>query len=316
MTLGHGIPGHDAFSDPVDALDPDGPRGALTRPLAGWGERPGTVVAIDGRALRRSFRDAAERSPLHLARAFAAESGPPPGRVRVDGRSNGTAALPAPPALLDPRGGTVTADATRARRATAESVTAKGGNCVLALKGSRETLHDGVRIHMADPENAERTLFFGDVDRDHGRTGTREATVRHDAGVPRDPRHRPGPRAVGKVTATGETRGESGAETRHFPMGGRLCPERFPKTVRSHRAGENSPRWALDVTMDGDSQRNRTDGGPGNLAPMRRLATGVAGMAPGKDAMRGKPKKAGWSDDALIGLVRAAVSLKPPQRKS
>ena len=292
MTLGHGIPDHDAFSDPVDALDPDGSRGALTRPLAGWGgaarnrgrhRRQGASQIVPGHA--------AERSPLHLARAFAAESGPPPGRVRVDGRSNGTAALPAPPALLDPRGGTVTADATRARRATAESVTAKGGNCVLALKGSRETLHDGVRIHMADPENAERTLFSRDVDRDHGRTGTREATVRHDAGVPRDPRHRPGPRAVGKVTATGETRGQSGAETRHFPMVGRLCPERFPKTVRPHRAVENSPRWALDVTMDGDSQRNRTDGGPENLAPMRRLATDVAGMAPGKDAMRGKPKR-------------------------
>jgi len=71
-----------------------------------------------------------------------------------------------------------------------------------------------------------------------------------------------------------------------------------------------------DVTMDGDSRRNRTDGGPENLALMRRPTLNVAGMAPGKDAMRGKPEKAGWSDGALTGLVRATVRLKPPQRKS
>jgi len=206
MAPGHGIPSHDAFPDPVDALDPDGPRGALTRLPAGWGARPGTVAAIDGRALRGPFRDAAERSPLHLARAFAAERGPPPARVRVDGRPDGTTALPA---LPDPRGRTVTADAVRARRAAAGPVTARGGSHVLAPRGSRETPRDGARIHMADPENAERMPFSRDVDRDHGRIGTREAAVRHDAGVLRDLHHRPRPQAVGKLTATGEIRGKA-----------------------------------------------------------------------------------------------------------
>ena len=159
-------------------------------------------------------------------------------------------------------------------------------------------------------------LFFRDVDKDHGRIETREATVCHDVDVLQDLHHWPGLQAVGKVTATREIKGESGTETRHFLMSERLCPERFLKTVRSHWAVENSLHWVLDVTMDEDSQRNRTDGGPENLALMRRLALNVARMAPGKDAMRGKLKKAGWSEDALIELVRAAVRLKPPQRKS
>ncbi len=39
-------------------------------------------------------------------------------------------------------------------------ITAKGGACVLALKGNQETLHDDVRLHMADPENAEKDDSF------------------------------------------------------------------------------------------------------------------------------------------------------------
>jgi len=154
-----------------------------------------------------------------------------------------------------------------------------------------------------------------DLDAFLARQAMREG-VRHDGGVLQDLHHRPGPQAVGKLTATGETRGESGTGTRRFPMGGRPCPERFPGTARPHRAVEDSPHRVPDVAMDGDSRRTRTDGGQGNLAPMRRRAPDAAGTAPGQEAMRGKPEKAGWSDGALIGLVRATVRLKPPQRKS
>ncbi len=52
MKLRHGAPSHDAFSDLFNALDPASP----------------------GKALRRSFEDASERSPLHLMQAFSAEA--------------------------------------------------------------------------------------------------------------------------------------------------------------------------------------------------------------------------------------------------
>ena len=146
-----------------------------------------------------------------------------------------------------------------------------------------------MRIHLEDPENAERMMFFNDVDKGHGRIETREATVRHDVDSLQDLHHWPGPPTVGKVTATRETRGERSTETRHFLPVERLGPERFLKTVRSHWAVENSLHRVLDVTMGEDRQRNRTAGGPENLAPMRRPATDVARVAPGKDAMRGKP---------------------------
>ncbi len=40
------------------------------------------VIAIDGKSLRRSFADAAARSPVHLVQAFAAETRLVPGEGR------------------------------------------------------------------------------------------------------------------------------------------------------------------------------------------------------------------------------------------
>ena len=89
MKLEHGIPSHDAFSDLFNALDPGGLHDALLKLASGWGELlKDDVIAVDGKALRRSFKDAASRSPLHLVHAFAAQSRLVVGQVRVDAKSN------------------------------------------------------------------------------------------------------------------------------------------------------------------------------------------------------------------------------------
>lgn len=105
---------------------------------------------------------------------------------------------------------TVTADAMHTQRDTAKRVTEAGGNCVLALKGNREPLHDDVRLHMADPGKCRKDVRSSDVDKGHGRIETREATVCHDVDTLQDLHHWPGLKAVAKLTATRETKG-SGA---------------------------------------------------------------------------------------------------------
>ena len=178
MTLGHGIPSHDAFSALFRVLDPGCLQRALVRLAADWAGRFGPdVIAIDGKSLRQSFEDASARSPLHVVSAFAAGARLVLGQVRVADKSNEITAMPALLELLDIRGSTATADAMHTQRVTAEAVAAKGGSHVLALKGNQETLHDDVRLHMADPANAGRMLRFSDVDKGHGRIEIREASV-------------------------------------------------------------------------------------------------------------------------------------------
>ena len=80
--------------------------------------------------------------------------------------------------------------------------------------------------------------------------------------------------------------------------------------MRSHWAIENSLHWVLDVTLNEDAQRNRTGHGARNLAALRRLALNVARAQPDKGSMRGKIKRAGWDDDFLRDMVRAAQQVK------
>ena len=78
MTLKHGIPSHDAFSDLFNALDPKGFQQVMMRLLGDFARNlargSDLVIAIDGKALRRSFAKASGKSPLHLVQAFAAEA--------------------------------------------------------------------------------------------------------------------------------------------------------------------------------------------------------------------------------------------------
>ena len=66
----------------------------------------------------------------------------------------------------------------------------------------------------------------------------------------------------------------------------------------------------LDVTLNEDAQRNRAGHGARNLAALRRLALDVARAQSGKGSMRGKIKRAGWDDDFLLDMVRAAQQVK------
>ena len=72
--LENGIPSHNTFSRLFRMLDPASPQRALLRLSQDRTDELGDVVAVDGKALRRSFETASEQSPTHLLQAFAAEA--------------------------------------------------------------------------------------------------------------------------------------------------------------------------------------------------------------------------------------------------
>lgn len=120
MTLKHGIPSHDAFSDLsmqwAEAM----------KPYLGPGSKD--VIAIDGKALRQSFADAVNRQPLHLVHAFAAGSKLVLVQVKVKDKSNELTAIPALLDLHYVRGQTVTLDAMHTQRESAKAITGVEGD--------------------------------------------------------------------------------------------------------------------------------------------------------------------------------------------
>jgi hypothetical protein len=185
LRLEGGIPSHDTFSRIFRLLDPDAFEASFGRFVAAFAQEAGAgeVVAVDGKAARRSFDRQGGRRPLHLVSAWAVEQRLVLGQRRVDGDSNEIEALPELLALLALDGHIVTADAMHCQKATARTILDRGGDYCLALKGNQPALYEDVRLWLDDPatriDDACQT-----VDGDHGRIETRRAWVRGQQQLP------------------------------------------------------------------------------------------------------------------------------------
>src|SRR5436305_13894730 len=139
LELPNGIPSHDTFRRLFERLDPE----EFQRGFLGWVEAlheatERQVIAIDGKALRRSFDRAKGKSALHLVHAWATANHLLLGQVAVDEKSNEITAIPKLLKMLAISGAIVTIDAMGCQKEIARTVRERGAHYVLALKANHE----------------------------------------------------------------------------------------------------------------------------------------------------------------------------------
>ena len=100
--------------------------------------------------------------------------------MKVDNKPHEFAAMPKPLEMPTLKGRIVTADAMHIQRATAEAVNTRGGDYVLAIKGSQGSPHGDVRLYLDDRAQAGNLPSCRHVDGDRGRIETRRATICHE----------------------------------------------------------------------------------------------------------------------------------------
>ena len=196
LELPNGIPSHDTFGRVFSLLEPE----AFARCFTQWVQSVadvthGQVVAIDGKAVRRSFEKASQKSCVHVVNAWAAEQRMVLGQVACAEKSNEITAIPQLLDLLALKGCIVTLDAMGCQRALVAQIVQKGADYVICLKGNQEALHEAAKAVFAGVEEGHASgspgLCVETFEEGHGRVETRrcwvssqvQASARHEEGA-------------------------------------------------------------------------------------------------------------------------------------
>jgi len=277
LQLPEGIPSHDTFRRVFGLLD----RKQFAACLFQWTRAlheatGGKIVAIDGKAVRRSFAKKRGLTALHLVTAWATENGLTLGQVACEEKSNEITAIPELLKLLDLKGQTVTIDAMGCQKEIAAQIRQQKGHYVLSLKGNQGTLADDMEQFY---EEAVDQKFAGvehstvdTFDRGHGREEFRSYDVLE---IPEDHPQRAvwkDLRSLVVVTSCREVDGEEHWETRQYITSHGPQAKRLAQAIRQHWGIENTQHWTLDVTFGEDTRRQQDRHGAANLAAVRRLA--------------------------------------------
>ena len=282
LELPGGVPSHDTFGRVVGLLEADRFAACLFRWTQALHEATGIsneVIAIDGKALRRSKNKAGGR--LHLVTARASQNGLTLGQVACKEKSNEIVAIPKLLELLSLKGTTVTLDAAGTQTAIAEQIRGQKGHYVLAVEGNQKSLKADMQALFDEAAEADfegfRHAEHSEESSGHGRIEERSC---HVLEVPKGHPQRSKWKDLKTLVVTisrREIQGVQTYESRLFisshppPREGRSA-KMLATAIRRHWAIENSQHWVLDVAFDEDRRRQQDRNAAANLAAVRRLA--------------------------------------------
>jgi predicted transposase YbfD/YdcC len=274
----------------------------------------GQLIAIDGKALRRSFARGWDKTPIHLVSAYASANQLILGQLKVDTKENEIVAIPKLLELLNLRGSTVTIDAIGCQKAIAGQITQAKGDYVLALKENQPTLYEGVK-KLLDEAILEqfkdlRHDVYEEHDGDHGRIETRRVWVTDELQWLKMAAEWPGLRQLVVVERTREIYGQTSYERHYYIASHRtLDAQRTAQAIRAHWGIENQVHWMLDVTFNEDQCRIRKENGAENFSRIRRLVLNklraYQNPEDKKYSLRMKRKMCGWNFEYFLKVFTA-----------
>jgi predicted transposase YbfD/YdcC len=326
LSLPHGIPSHDTFARVFARLDPLQLEKALQQWMAALNiGSGGELIAIDGKALRRSFEHAWDTSGMaHIVGAFASENRVALAQIGVLDKENEITAIPKLLTMLELKGSTVTIDAIGCQRNIAEQIVQAKGHYILQVKDNQPTLHAKVEALMKEAilENLVgwKGSQFQDVDSGHGRIETRQVWLTTEVKWLGDELLGlwPGLKAVAAVERKREVMGKEirvSTERHYYILSNPRCSaERAGAIIRGHWSIENSLHHVLDVSFDEDQSRVRKGHGPENLSRLRRLTANLLQLNKSTKSIRKQRKICGWSEKYLFETLLRGLSTEQTGR--
>lgn len=323
LELPGGIPSHDTFARVFSLLDPD----VFERCFLEWMATvvelsDGRLVAIDGKAMRRSFEHGWNKNAMtHLVSAFVSQGNNRLvfSQVAVEDKENEIVAIPRLLDLLDLKGAVVTIDAIGCQREIAARIVKAGADYVLPVKDNQPALHAKVEVLMNDlildyekKVDGTRVGYCEQSEQGHGRLETRKIWVSNDiSGLSKGLLDQwSGLSSIAVVERTRQDLGD---------FSGKISVERccyistfsgidaqiVASYIRGHWSVENNLHWQLDISFNEDQSRIRKGHGAENYSRLNRIALNVLKRDQTlKASIKGKRLYAGWSHDYLLQLMQ------------
>lgn len=303
----NGIPKHDTIARVLSRLEPE----ALQKSFISWVNEAceltnGEVVAIDGKTVRRSFKNGDRKSAIHMVSAWACQNNLVLGQQKVNEKSNEITAIPALLELLEIKGCIITIDAMGCQRVIAESIVSQGADYVLALKENQGALSDEVKWLFEQPAHIElKEQVAEEVDSGHGRIETRrcrqiEVNQKSLTTIGRWAKLK----TIIEIQSTREIGNNRTFEKRYYISSLALDAQKASDAVRSHWAVENKLHWVLDVSFREDDSRIRRGNGAEVMSTFRRLTLNLLKKNTScKASMKRKRKIALMDEELLTELI-------------
>lgn len=322
LQLPAGIPSHDTMGRLLALLKPAAFQSCFEkwiRSLRNRDDQDGStetpvaeVIAIDGKALRRSHDRKNNLGPLFLVSAWSVQQGISLGQLATEEKSNEITAIPELIDNIDITGATVTIDAAGCQKQIAAKIIDGGGDYVLALKGNQGNLHQAVQdwiIAQMENDFADVTVRrYEETVKGHGRV---DHLMYFQFRVPDSLPGRTnwkGLRTIGVAIRISRQGDKETSEVRYFISSLRLGVKRFAQAVRGHWRIENTLHWCLDVTFREDESRLRHRHAADNIAWLRRFAISLLKQQHDKESIAMRRRMAGWNTKYLTQVLGMTTS--------
>lgn len=181
LSLPAGIPSHDTIGRLLALLRPAAFQSCFELWISNLRIRSGgdpdqspeEVIAIDGKALRRSHDHKKGLGALFLVSAWSVQQGISLGQLATEEKSNEITAIPELIDNIDVKRAIVTIDAAGCQKPIAAKIVDGGGDYILSLKGNQGNLHQSVQdwiiAQMADDFADVTVRKYEETVKGHGR---------------------------------------------------------------------------------------------------------------------------------------------------
>ena len=318
LALPNGLPSVDTYRRLFQRIDPQAFETCFmdwTRAVAGALPEQ---VAVDGKALRRSFTRAWEKQGMiHLVSAWAVDHQLLLGQLATDSKSNEITAIPRLLDLLNLKGALVTIDAAGCQTAIAAKIVEKEADFLLAVKDNQPTLAAKVEAVMRDvvldlsKGRPASCAYDEQTNGGHGRIETRRVWASDEvAGLgPELLAQWPQVKSLVMVESRrqdlSDPSGKVSVETRLYISSVSGCDaRRLGQAARGHWGVENQLHWRLDVSFGEDDSRLRVGHGAENFSRVRRIVLNKLKADPSSKSVAAKRYQCSIDRPYLLQILR------------